>query len=454
MNIGTSATHSMNDTPTTPASAAPAPTAVAADRGDRPIVVIGAGAIGLCIAEQLASRGAPVVVIDKGGVAAGASFGNAGLLSFGHPPMTRAGVFRGLLRSLTNPRSPIYMPSRASLSHFGWLWAFRNACKPQRFGLAMQAIGALSHLSKAGFVRYTGELGLDFEHSGCGYMDVYRDPRRLDEELEIAELVNQLGLKQSPLTAEQAIERQPAIREGIAGAILHDDAAFAHPGKFCQALAEHLRSRRVDIRTGVGVTDIVTSSHEATGVALADGTTLDASVVVLATGAWSPVLASRVGVRLPILPGKGYHTTVDVPGGVDAQGNPVPPVTEAIAFSDDWVIVTPMEGRLRLAGLLEFDGLNHTMRDDRFQQLVDAAARNLRWDHPLEPSGRWCGLRPCTPDGLPIIGWAPLTRRLFVATGHAMMGFWTAPATGTLAAQLIGQEAPAIDPAPYRVDRF
>lgn len=428
--------------------------ATASDHATNPVVVIGAGAIGLCIAEQLNSRDIPVVVLDKGGVAAGASFGNAGLISYGHPPLARPGVFKSLIRSVTNPRSPIYMPPKASLSQATWLWAFRKACKPERLEPAMRTIVALSHLTRTGFDRYTKELNLCFEFTPGGYMDVFRDPHHLEIESELAALTTRLGIRETRLTADQALQRQPAIREGIAGAILHEESAFAHPGKFCLALADYLRSRSVSIRTGVAVQDIIVSNRRATGVALADGSTINASAVVLAAGAWSPPIASKIGVKVPLLPAKGYHTTIPMQTGTNEAGVPLPPITEAIAFSDDWFIATPMDNQLRLAGTLEFDGMNHTMRNERVQYLLDAVPRNLIWDQPAEPPTRWCGLRPCTADGMPIIGWSPRINRFFIATGHAMMGFWTAPATGTLTAQLMNNEPPTIDPAPFRVERF
>ncbi|MGP1346199.1 MAG: NAD(P)/FAD-dependent oxidoreductase [Phycisphaerales bacterium] len=416
----------------------------------RPIVIIGAGAVGLCIAEQLLDRGLPVTIIDKSGIAAGASFGNAGLVSYGHPPLARPGMFRALLRSMTSPRSPLYLPPRSIISMASWLHAFRRACRDERLEHAMRTIVDLSRLAREGFERCTGSLGLQFDYREGGYMDVHRDEHSLEAEGHIAELTTRLGIRETRLTADQAIARQPALREGLAGAILHEDAAYAHPGKFCQALADHLRARGVTIITGAGVEDIAVQADRATGVALADGRTIDASAVVLAAGAWSPAIARKIGIRIPMQPAKGYHTTIESPNAEDAP----PPITEAINFSDDWVAATPMDAQIRLAGTLEFDGMNHTMRDDRVQHLLDAIPRNLRWDHTPEPNGRWCGLRPCTADGMPIIGWSPSVERFFIATGHAMMGFWTAPATGTLAAQLIAEEPPSIDPHPFRVERF
>lgn len=427
--------------PTTTTSATPA--------GERPIAVIGAGAIGLCIAEQLAARGLPVMVLDKGGVAAGASFGNAGLVSYGHPPLARPGIFRSLIRSITNPRSPLYMPPKLSAGMASWLWGFRRACKPERLEPAMRTIVDLSRLARTGFERYTNDLRLSFGYTPGGYMDVFRSEADLDRESELADLTTRLGIRETRLTAAQAIARQPAIRPGIAGAILHEDAAFAHPGQFCEALADRLRDQGVEIRTGVAVQDIAVSNERATGVALADGEVVDADTVILAAGPWSPPIAQKIGVKIPMQPAKGYHTTVPMP-----HADQAPAVTEAINFADDWVAMTPMDGQLRLAGTLEFDGLNHTMRDERIQHLLDTVPRNLKWDAVGEPKGRWCGLRPCAADGMPIIGWASRVERFFVATGHAMMGFWTAPATGILAAQLIAGETTSIDPAPFRVERF
>jgi D-amino-acid dehydrogenase len=118
------------------------------------------------------------------------------------------------------------------------------------------------------------------------------------------------------------------------------------------------------------------------------------------------------------------------------------------------VAVTPMAGMLRLSGTVEFSGINHRMVQARLDQLTAAARLYLRGIGQTQTVSEWCGLRPCTADGLPVIGWAPRPAGVFVATGHARMGFTLGPVTGRLASECILDGKPSMDLQPMRVDRF
>jgi D-amino-acid dehydrogenase len=172
---------------------------------------------------------------------------------------------------------------------------------------------------------------------------------------------------------------------------------------------------------------------------------MSAEEVVLAAGAWTPVLARQVGVFVPVEAGKGYH--VDLEAG---EADPDLPVW----FPESRVIVTPLPGRLRLAGTLELAGLD--LRVDR--RRVEAVARAGR-EGLAGLAGRrtvevWRGLRPCSPDGLPIVGRADEVENLVLATGHGMMGLTLAPVTGRLVAEIVAGTEPSHDLAPLRPGRF
>lgn len=175
------------------------------------------------------------------------------------------------------------------------------------------------------------------------------------------------------------------------------------------------------------------------------GGTLRPAAVVLAAGAWSGTLARRAGVFLPMEGGKGYH--VDVEARSDD-----PRIPSWIAES--WMIATPLPGRLRLSGTLELAGLDTSIDRVRVEAIRRGAERGLR-----DMAGRrvldvWAGLRPCTPDGLPVIGRPEGLENLVVAAGHAMKGISLAPVTGRLVAEITAGTEPSHDLTPFRPSRF
>ena len=165
----------------------------------------------------------------------------------------------------------------------------------------------------------------------------------------------------------------------------------------------------------------------------------------MAAGAWSPPLARGLGVYMPIEGGKGYHVDLE-----PAAGDPIRPVW----FQESRVIATPLPGRLRLAGTLELAGLDESVepgprRGDR--QGCAQGNRGPRRPRVLEV---WRGLRPCTPDGLPLVGRSETPDNLVLASGHAMMGLTLAPVTGRLVGEIVAGEEPSHDLRPLRPGRF
>lgn len=191
-----------------------------------------------------------------------------------------------------------------------------------------------------------------------------------------------------------------------------------------------------------------TANRSAVGVSLPGGEVLDADAVVLATGSYSPGLLRSLGVRVPIQAGKGYHRDRDP----DEGGSP--PLEVACVLGERFVFCTPMDGRVRYAGTLEFSGENHVMRPRRLEQLTESAKEYLQGVGDTPSVSEWCGLRPCTPDGLPVIGPVPGHPGIFAANGHAMLGLTLGPITGQLMAEYILDGAPSMNLDALSVARF
>lgn len=408
-------------------------------------VVVGAGVVGVCTAYFLARRGHRVTLLDQGDVNSGASFGNAGIIALGHPPIPRPGLIRQTFKWIFDSASPLYIPPRLDPRLLSWLWQLRRACTHDHEEHCMTILTALGRASIEWFDRLVAEEDLQCEYRRSGWMEVFRTPKGFEAGLRDADLVRRHGVEVEVLEAEQLAQREPALLPGMAGAVRYPQSGVADPNRFVVELADRARRRGAEIRPNTKATELIERGGALTAVATAAGERIDADTVVLAAGAWTTRLARRAGVHVPMQAGKGYHLDVSRP-------DPCP--QNACVFGEVFVAATPMGGGLRLAGTMEFSGINDRLVRKRLDLLMTGARQYLAGIDAVTPQSQWCGLRPCTPDGLPVVGWAPNVAGVFIATGHARMGFTLGPITGKLASECILDGEPSIDISPLRVQRF
>jgi D-amino-acid dehydrogenase len=241
------------------------------------------------------------------------------------------------------------------------------------------------------------------------------------------------------LSPAAARELEPGLRPTIAGAVHYPDEAHCDPRAFVTALIDAARDLGADVQTSTEVLRFHRTTGRIARLETADGTT-NVGSLVLAAGTWSRQLARQLGLHLPLEGAKGYHVEVDA--GPPRLGLP-------IYMEESRVIATPIGNRLRFAGTLELSGIDMTVDPVRVAALPRAARRSLTLPAELASARTWSGLRPCTPDGLPIIGTADGVDNMVLATGHAMLGITLAPATGEIVAELISGE-----PCSYDLDAF
>ena len=393
---------------------------------ERRVIVVGGGVIGVCCAYFLAKKGADVILVERDEIGSGASFGNAGTIAAGHPPLNKPGRIRRSLLELLNPKSPLYIPVRWDPGLLRWLWTFRTFCTDRHLSASMDALAPLGHASLDLFDVLVDSENLICGYERSGYYDVCRTDRGLREARHDAAMMRPYGYHPRELDGDELREIEPAVRDEVVGGVHFPEAATCDPHRFVLELAD--RSVRLGgrIETGRGVSEVLSTGSAVQGVRLEDGEILDANAVVLATGAYSGGLTEKFGLRLPVRAGKGYHRDLEL-GDVG-----VGPLGVACVLAETSVFCTPMSGFTRLAGTLEFSGINHEMRPRRLEQLTAGAATYLRGVGDAVIRSEWCGLRPCTPDGIPYVGPVPGQAGLFVATGHAMLGLTLGPVTGKL----------------------
>lgn len=412
---------------------------------DTRTVIIGGGVIGVCSAYELARRGEGVTLIEAERIAAGASEGNAGQMAIAHPPLPRPGLAWRAARWMFDPKSPLLISPRAGWSMAPWLWTFWRSCSPRVLERSMALLAALGRLTRPMFDEIIERESIDCGYTRAGVMEVARTDAGAREGRDTVAMLRGLGVDAVWLDGGEVVEREPAFKAGVAGAAWNRESVSLDPARFTRGVAEAARRHGAIIRDRAPVRRLITRDGAVAGVELESGEHVPAARVVLAAGIASARLGRAAGVRLPMQAGKGYHREIEPAG---------PALTTPCVLIERFVACTPMNGRLRLAGTLEFTGVNTRMRRARLDALSNGADEYLKGVRGAAPGSEWCGLRPCTADGLPIVGPSRRAGGLIVATGHAMLGMTLGPATGRLVADLAQGRTPPVDLAPMSPDRF
>ena len=408
------------------------------------VLVLGGGIIGAAVADALAGEGADVLVVDRGRPGHGCSFGNAGWITpcFAMP-LPRPGLAWTAARWMTDPESPFRIQLRPSPSLLRWLMGFARRMNRRSLRSGTKALVGLSHFSLDAYRDLEGQtkgrVGLETR----GLLMVALTPEGADAAGRDALLMNDMGIRSDYLDADRLRALEPAIVGEVAGAVYYPEEAHLEPLAAVEALLCRARTAGARVAPHVEVIDFHRDNGRIRSVRTTEGW-IEPDTVVLAAGVWSRALAARLNLRVPVLGGKGY--SFNVPAGERPPRIPMMLLERKIA-------VTPYPDRVRVAGTLELVRDDESVSPRRLDAIGAGAAEVLGLD-PTCATGVWRGLRPCTPDGLPIIGRAPDFENLYLATGHQMLGIQTAPATGRLMADLILGKAPAFDPAPFRPERF
>lgn len=322
-----------------------------------------------------------------------------------------------------------------------WLTRYAAACTPARAEASTRLIRALSRQSLELHAELAA-MGVETGFARRGLLNVYETASVFAAGQREAESHAAAGLRSQVLGPEEARAHEPALAGPFAGAILYRDDAHCDPERFVLAVGEAAAEAGVEIRRRVEVIGLRRTGDRVTRVETTAGS-LRPGALVLAAGAWTAELARQLGVFLPLEGGKGYH--VDFEFG---DGDPEMPVF----LQEARVIATPLPGRLRLSGTLELAGLDLAVNSVQLTAIVRAGKRLLSLGD-RRVVHVWRGLRPCAPDGLPLLGRPRDLDNVIVATGHAMMGITLAPVTGQLVAGLAAGETPA-EIGPLRPDRF
>lgn len=409
------------------------------------VVVIGGGAVGVCTAYYLARKGCRVTLIEKGEICSGCSYGNACMIVPSHAmPVPAPGVIGKSLKWMLKEDSPLLIRPRLDWRLLSWLLQFAAFCRRGPMERAIPVLRDLGRASLLLFRELAASEDLDFDFEQRGLMSVFSTDAGLEEGREEAEIMARHDLELEVLTGDQARELEPALNRRVVGALYSAEDAHGNSHRFVTGLGEALPKHGVKVRTGTEVTGWLLEGGRPAGVRTDRGD-FRAREIVLATGSWTPLLAGELGVRVPVQAGKGYSLTMDRP-----VASPKIPLIHA----ERKVAVTPIGDRLRFAGTMEFAGIDLSLNPTRTEAIRRGALEVMSGSDSPANVERWCGLRPCTPDGLPIIDRLPRHPNLYLSTGHAMLGYTHGPISGKLMAEMVCGEPLSLPLEPLRLGRF
>lgn len=406
------------------------------------VVVVGGGVVGLMCAYYLRRLGAEVVVVERDRVGRGCSWGNLGWICPSiSVPLPAPGLGVRSLSSMLDVDSPLYIRPSAAPKLARWLLLFRAHCNAADYRTGSAAFRALNASTMHLFDELAGE-GVEFERAQAGLTFVSTDPSALDEEREQIESFG-IGAVEE-WSAHRLYEREPALGDSFVGALHVETDGHVRSDTVCEGVRRALVSEGAHVHEGFGVVEVVQDRGRVVSVRGSQGS-IDCDAVVVAAGAETGRLTLPLGYRLPLQAGKGYSLSI-----LDPRVR----LNSPLYLCDQKVGLTPYEGMLRIGGTMELSGLNRTLDRKRIDSIRRVVSKVIPDAFEGSSVEEWVGMRPLTPDGLPVIGRIPGSANGFVATGHQMLGVTLAPATGHALAHLILGGTPGADLAPFDPERY
>lgn len=411
---------------------------------DETIIVVGAGIIGISVALELQTRGLKVRVLDRKGIAAEASEGNAGAFAFTDIiPLATPGVMRRAPKWLLDPTGPLSIPSAYALRIAPWMLRFWRASWQDRYQASVEAQTRLMDISRAALNRQIAAVDGEFMMMREGQLQLFEGEKEFRNSLPNWEMRRRNGIKFSLLKSPDLIaEIQPGLHPRFTHAAFTPDwINTTDPKAWTRYLAKCFFDRG-GVLEKANVTSI--AQNHAKSAVITNLGELEADKIVIAAGAWSHQLARTLGDKIPLETERGYNTTLPE-GAFDLRTH--------LTFGGHGFVVSKIAGGVRVGGAVELGGLALAPNYKRAEILLQKAAQFLP-ELNTEGGKQWMGFRPSMPDSLPVIGRSPRANNVIYAFGHGHLGLTQSAGTAETVADIITNTATALPIEAYSPKRF
>ncbi|HEX7439078.1 MAG TPA: D-amino acid dehydrogenase [Caldimonas sp.] len=414
------------------------------------VLVLGGGVIGVTAAYQLALAGHEVTVVDRQATPAmETSYANAGEVSPGYSaPWAGPGVPLKAIKWLLMRHRPLVIRGPIDLDLVRWCLAMLRNCTARRYEVNKARMMRLAEYSRDCLRELRAQTGIRYDERMQGTLQLFRMPKQFDASAADIAVLKRSGVAFELLGRAGCIVHEPAlacVEEKFVGGLWLPGDETGDCFKFTQRLAALAAVRGVEFRLATPIERLLVSGSRIEGVETGAGK-LEADAYVVALGSYSPLLLRPLGIRVPVYPVKGYSITVPI---VDASGAPESTVMD----ETQKVAVTRLGDRIRVGGTAEFAGYTLKLHEARRHTLAHVVSDLFPDGGDLSRAEFWCGLRPMTPDGTPLVG-ATAIGKLYLATGHGTLGWTMAAGTARVIADLISGRAPEIDLAGLTLERY
>jgi D-amino-acid dehydrogenase len=414
------------------------------------VLVLGSGVVGTSIAYYLARAGHEVTVVERQpGPALETSFANAGEVSPGYSaPWAGPGVPVKAIKWMLMQHSPLVIWPLLDPAMWRWGAAMLANCTAKAYAVNKSRMVPIAEYSRDCLKALRAETGIAYDERALGTLQLFRTHKQLDGIGGDVEVLKQYGVPFEVLDREGFCRVEPALRltqHKFVGALRLPGDETGDCFKFTNRLTEMAQALGVGFRFGSTVLGFDTDGARIGGVRTTGGA-LQADRYVLALGSYSPPMLKTIGIRIPVYPVKGYSITVPITDPAGAPESTIMDETHKVA-------VTRLGDRIRVGGTAELAGYSLALREARRATLNHVVTDLFPRGGDIGKATFWCGLRPMTPDGTPIIG---PTRydNLLLATGHGTLGWTMAAGTGRVIADMVSGRPPEIDVAGLSMARY
>ena len=414
------------------------------------ILILGSGVIGTTCAYYLARAGHQVTVVDRqAGPALETSYANAGEVSPGYSaPWAGPGIPLKAVKWMLMQHSPLVIWPMLDMAMWRWGAMMLRNCTEVRYRTNKGRMVRLAEYSRDCLVALRKETGIQYDERAQGTLQLFRTQKQLDGIGKDVDILKAYGVPFEVLDREAYCRVEPAlalVKEKFVGALRLPGDETGDCFKFTQKMASMAAALGATLRFGTVIEGIEAAAGKISGVRTGVGA-LTADAYLVALGSYSPLLVKPLGIDLPVYPVKGYSITVPI---VDAKFAP----ESTIMDETHKVAVTRLGDRIRVGGTAELAGFRLNLRESRRATLNHVVNDLFPKGGDISKAEFWCGLRPMTPDGTPILGATPIPG-LYLATGHGTLGWTMAAGTGRLMADLISGRAPDISLDGLSVQRY